>query len=199
MHPFRRTLFVLAVTSLVACAAQAKEHTYTLDPGHTDVVATWTHMGFSQPSAMFTGIEGTLQFDPEHPEQAKLSVTVPIASVHTASDALNEHLQNADFFDAAKYPVATFKSTKVERGVATDQLKVTGDLTLHGVTRPLTLNVTVGKVGPHPMSKALAAGFSATAKLNRSEWGVKTYVPMISDQIRLQITTEAAVEQAKAK
>ena len=197
MKSFRLTLFALFATGGFALAAQAQEVNYTLDPGHTEVIATWTHLGFSQPSAMFDHIEGTLAFDQEHPETARLSVKVPLNSVHTASDGLDEHLQKADFFEVDKYPVATFTSTKVERGSTPDSLRVTGDLELHGTTQPLTLDVKVTKVGVHPMAKVQAAGFTATATLKRSDWGIKNHVPMISDDIRLVITTEAMAAKAE--
>jgi polyisoprenoid-binding protein YceI len=190
-----RRLALAALLGTATFAVQAQPVTYTLDPSHTSVIATWVHMGMSHPSAMFTGIKGTLVYDPEHPERSSVEASVPIASAHTASSALDEHFQGADFFDAAKYPDAVFKSTRVERGAAPDQLKVTGNLTVHGITRPVTLDVTVGKVGMHPMMKVPAAGFNASVTINRSDYGVKLYVPMVSDAIKLDITTEAFAEK----
>ncbi|MGA7296673.1 MAG: YceI family protein [Rhodanobacteraceae bacterium] len=171
--------------------ASASPVTYTLDPNHTDIVATWDHFGFSRPSAMFDHVTGTLTYDPDKPGASSVEVSIPVSSVHTSSDKLDEHLQSSDFFDVAKWPNIHFKSTHVEAGAAPGALKVTGDLTVHGVTRPITLDVHVNKVGVQPMAKARAAAFNATAHLNRSDFGVKMYVPMVSDRIDLSMTTEA--------
>ena len=119
--------------------------------------------------------------------------------INTNVPALDDHLKKADFFDVEKYPQATFKSTKVEAGADAQHLKVTGDLSLHGVTKPVVLDVTINKVGPHPMSKKPSAGFDATTTIKRSEWGIGAYVPNISDDIRLRITVESSVKAAAPK
>ena len=192
---FHRSLLAaaIALTSVPAFAA-----TYTLDPQHTQVQFTWNHFGFSNPAAVFGKIDATLDFDQTDPTKSKVSVTIPLDSVNSNVAKLNEHLDSPDFFDAAKYPNATFKSTKVEKGATPDQLKVTGDLTLHGVTRPVTLDVTVNNVGEHPIRKAPAAGFDATATVKRSEFGITKYIPGVSDDIKIHITTEAIDAKAYA-
>jgi len=192
---FHRSLLAaaIALTSVPAFAA-----TYTLDPQHTQVQFTWNHFGFSNPAAVFGKIDATLDFDQTDPTQSKVSVTIPLDSVNSNVAKLNEHLDSPDFFDAAKYPNATFKSTKVEKGATPDQLKVTGDLTLHGVTKPVTLDVTVNNVGEHPMRKAPAAGFDATATVKRSDFGISKYIPGVSDDIKIHITTEAIDAKAYA-
>lgn len=195
-----RRLALSAALALVTAPVFAAPTTYELDAGHTQVVFTWNHFGFSNPTAQFGKIEGTLNFDPAAPTKATLSVTIPLASVNSNVAKLDEHLRDADYFDTAKYPNATFKSTKVEQGAAADKLTVTGDLTLHGVTRPLVLDVTINKVGKYPMRDAHAAGFDATGTIKRSEFGIDKYVPNIGDDIKLRITTEAiAVQGAPAK
>ena len=192
---FHRSLLAaaIALTSVPAFAA-----TYTLDPQHTQVQFTWNHFGFSNPAAVFGKIDATLDFDQTDPTQSKVSVTIPLDSVNSNVAKLNEHLDSPDFFDAAKYPNATFKSTKVEKGSTPDQLKVTGDLTLHGVTKPVTLDVTVNKVGEHPMRKAPSAGFDATATVKRADFGISKYIPGVSDDIKIHITTEAIEAKAYA-
>ena len=192
---FHRSLLAVAIalTSVPAFAA-----TYTLDPQHTQVQFTWNHFGFSNPAAVFGKIDATLDFDQTDPTQSKVSVTIPLDSVNSNVAKLNEHLDSPDFFDAAKYPNATFKSTKVEKGATPDQLKVTGDLTLHGVTKPVTLDVTVNNVGEHPIRKAPAAGFDATATVKRSDFGISKYIPGVSDDIKIHITTEAIDAKAYA-
>ena len=190
---------IALASALALVTAPAFAATYTLDPGHTQVVFSWNHFGYSNPTAQFRKIEGTLEFDAANPTKANVKVTIPLNSVNTNVEKLDEHLQAADFFDSAKYPDAVFKSTKVEKGTSENQLKVTGDLSLHGVTKPVVLDVTVAKVGEHPMRKAPAAGFDATATIKRSDFGITTYVPMVSDDIKLRITSEAIDAKAYAE
>lgn len=186
--------FVLSI--LCVCAgtltAHAQSRTYALDPGHTDVVIQWDHFGLAHPHAMFNGISGTLVFDPAHPTQASVEASIPVSSVHTASPALNEHLQAPDFFDAAKYPTITFKSTAVKVGAADNKLLVTGNLSIHGVTKPITLDVTINKVGERQGKPAV--GFIASTTLKRSDFGVSRYVPAVSDEIQINLTTGAVAE-----
>ncbi|MDN5924769.1 MAG: YceI family protein [Xanthomonadales bacterium] len=187
--------------STLALSAHAEQRTYTLDSGHTDVIVAWDHFGLAQPSAMFNHITGTLVFDPAHPTQASVSASIPVSSIHTASDALNGHLQASDFLDAAKYPNITFKSTAVKAGATDKQLLVTGDLSLHGVTKPVTLDVTINKIGERHGKPAVA--FNAKTTIQRSEFGVNKYVPMVSDALQVTLTTGAVasdpVAKAKAK
>lgn len=192
---FRRTLIAAAFAS---ASAPAFAVTYTLDPNHTQVEFSWNHYGFSNPAAQFGKVEAKVDFDPADPTRSSVTATIPINSVNSNVAKLDKHLESADYFDAAKYPTATFKSTKVEKGATPDKLKVTGDLTLHGVTRPVTLDVTVNKVGEHPMRKSPAAGFDAVAVIKRSDFGIAKYVPNISDDIKIRITTEAIEAKAYA-
>lgn len=190
---FLRVPFLCALA--LASAPVFATH-YTLDPDHTQVVFSWNHFGFSNPTAQFGKVEGALDFDPAKPTTASVEVTIPLASLNTNVPALDEHLQKADFFDAAKFPLATFKSTRVSKGATAQQLKVVGNLTLHGVTKPVTLQVTINKVGTHPMRKAQAAGFDATTTIKRSEFGISQYVPMVGDDIHIRITVEAIESNA---
>ena len=189
-----RTLKVLAFAGLLAAAtiAQAAPATYTLDPHHTMVLFSWGHFGFSPPTAELGLGQGTLTFDPQHPEQAKVEVTLPMSGLDTHVPALNEHLAKPDFFDSAKYPQVTYRSTKVEP-VGKDRFRVTGDLTVHGVTHPVVLDATLNRIGKHPMSGKPSIGFDATGTLKRSDFGVSGYVPNVSDEISLHITTEGSV------
>jgi polyisoprenoid-binding protein YceI len=107
---------------------------------------------------------------------------------------LDEHLKSADFFDAAKYPDITFKSTKVEK-VGASGLKIVGNLTIHGVTKPVTLNAKINKIGENPMMKKASAGFDATTTIKRSEFGVDKYVPNVSDEIPVRITFDSHAAQ----
>jgi polyisoprenoid-binding protein YceI len=187
-----RALRYVALAGLLAAAgtAAAAPVTYKLDPGHTMVLFSWNHFGFSNPTANLGQVDGTLVYDEAAPAKSTVEVTLPLAGLDTFVPKLDEHLKSKDFLDAATYPTVTFKSTKVATA-GKDKLKVTGDLTVHGVTKPVTLDVTVNKVGPHPMMKVQTAGFDATATIKRSDFGVGAYVPNVSDEIKIRITTEA--------
>jgi polyisoprenoid-binding protein YceI len=194
-----RALKYLALAGLlgVAVSAQAAPVTYKLDPSHTMVLFSWNHFGYSNPTADFGLGEGTLVFDEQNPAKSSVDVTLPLASLDTHVPALDKHLKEADFFDADKYPTVTFKSTKVQP-LGGHKFNVTGDLTVHGVTKTVVLAATLNKVGPHPMSKAQSIGFDATTSIKRSDFGVGAYVPKVSDEINIRITTEGSVPKAGA-
>ena len=191
----RKTLLA-AVLLAFAGTAFAAPVTYKLDPTHTNVLAQWSHFGFSHPFANFGDVDGTLVYDAANVGASSVQVTLPLSGLEAFSAKFNEHLRAADFFDAAKYPVATFKSTKVE-AAGEGKLRVTGDLTIKDVTRPVVLDVTLNKAADHPMLKTAAIGFDATATISRTEFGVGAYVPNVGDEVTLRITTEGSVPKAK--
>ena len=193
----KRFLLAAAVALAFAGAATAAPLTYKIDPNHTDVVASWSHFGFSNPVAHFGQVDGSITYDPAKPASSSVEVTIPLAGLNSHVAAFDEHLRSEDFFDAAKYPTITFKSTKVE-AAGDKKLKVTGDLTVHGVTKSVLLDVTINKVGEQPMAKRAAAGFDASTTIKRSEFGVGKYVPNVSDEVTIHITTEAIVPKAEA-
>ena len=170
--------------------------TYTLDPTHTDVLVQWNHMGFSNPSAHFGDATGTLVYDAGDVGKSSVEVTLPLSGLNSFTAKFDEHLRSADFFDAAQFPTATFKSTKVE-AAGTNKLTVTGDLTVKGATHPVTLDVTINGAGEHPMRKVPSVGFDATTTLTRSDFGVGAYAPVVSDEVKVRITTEASVAAAE--
>ena len=186
---------VLAGLLGAAFSAQAAPVTYQLDPGHTMVLFSWNHFGFSNPTANLGLGQGTLVFDAQHPEKSSVEVTLPLANLDTHVAKLDEHLKKPDFFDAGKYPTVTFKSTRVE-ALGGKRFKVVGQLTVHGVTRPVTLDARLNKQAEHPMMKVQAIGFDATTMLKRSDFGMGAYVPMVSDLIQVHITTEAYAEKS---
>lgn len=198
MRVLRHYSAILALI-LTAMPALAAARTYVMDPHHTQVMFSWSHFGFSNPTANFNTVKGTLTYDPAHPSQASVQVRMPVSSIDTHVPALDEHLVGPEFFDAKKYPEITFKSTKVV-SEGKHKLKVIGDLTVHGKTHPVTLQATLNKISTQPMEKVPAVGFGATGTLKRSWFGVDKYVPVVSDQIHLRITVEALDEAAmKAK
>jgi len=191
-----RLLSAAALLAFAAAPAFAAPVTYKIDPTHTTVLAQWNHFGFSNPSASFGNVEGTLVYDAADVARSSVEVILPLSGLEGFSAKFNEHLRSADFFDAAKFPKATFKSTKVE-AAGEGKLKVTGDLTVKDITRPVVLDVTLNKAADHPMTKAPTIGFDATTTLSRSEFGVGNYAPAVSDEVELRITTEASVPKAK--
>jgi polyisoprenoid-binding protein YceI len=191
----RRTLLA---ASLLVASASAFATQYTFDPNHTQVQFVWNHFGFSNLTGQFGKVEGTVDFDAADPSKASASATIQMASVDSNIKKLDGELVGADYFDAAKFPTATFKSTNVTKGSTPDHLTVAGDLTLHGVTKPVTLDVTVVKVGDHPMKKAPAAGFAATTTIKRSDFGITKYVPMVGDEVKINIVSEAIESKAMA-
>ncbi len=178
-------------------AIKGQSGTYALDPTHTDVLVEWTHFGFSKPSAHFGISEGTLVYDADDVSKSSVEVSIPVTAIDTFVPKLDEHLKGADFFDAGKFPTATFKSTAVA-AAGTNKLTVTGDLTVKGITKPVTLDVTLNGAGEHPMAKKQAIGFSATGTIKRTDFGVGAYAPNVSDEVQLRITTEGTLADAPA-
>ena len=184
----------LTLASLPLLAA-----TYTLEPDYTQGVFRWNHLGFSSPAGEFAQGEGKLEFDQADPTRSSVEVSIPLATLNTGVPALDDHFRSKDFFETAKFPAAKFKSTKVEKGGAANRLNVTGDLNLHGVTKPVTLDVTVVKVGINPRTHIATVGFDAVTTLKRSDFGLGKYVPQVSDEIQLHITSQAAEAAAYAQ
>ena len=128
---FKRLLLTAALVAASANAFAAGV-TYKLDPGHTNVIATWNHLGYSNPSANFSGVEGTLVYDAADVTKSSVQVTLPLTGLNGFSEKFNAHLNSGDFFDSAKFPAATFKSTKVE-AAGEGKLKVSGELTIKDI------------------------------------------------------------------
>ena len=179
----------LALASTVAFAAPL---TYKIDAKHTDVVASWSHFGFSNPIAHFGSVDGQIIYDAANVRASMVEVTIPLSGLNSHVTDFDAHLRSADFFDAEKFPTITFKSVSV-KAAGKGKLKVTGDLTIKGVTKPAVLDVTINKVGVQPMAKREAAGFSATTTVKRTDFGLGLYAPNVSDQVKITITTEAIV------
>ena len=167
--------------------AQVRAGSYSLEPTHTRVLFAVNHMGFTTWYGQFTGAAGTLSLDPKHPAASQLSVTVPVASVSTSNATLDGELKAADWLDAAKYPTMTFKADKVVLA-GRQGARVTGALTLHGVTRPVTLNVTFNGAGVNVLDHAYTVGFEVAGHIKRSDFGVTKYVPLVGDDVSLIIS-----------
>jgi len=180
---------LLALLFAVSCSAHAA--TYVVEPRHTQGVVRWTHLGFSHPTAQFSRVEGTLVFDPAEPAKAVVRVTIPMTALSSGVSDLDDDFRSASFFDIAKLPTATFASRKVERVGAKGHYRVTGDLVLHGVSRPVVLDATLNGIGKNARNGVPSIGFEATTTLKRSEFGVGRFVPDVSDAVDVHITLEA--------
>ena len=190
----RKTLLVAALFAF-AGPAFAAPVTYKLDPTHTDVIAQWSHFGFSNPSAHFGQADGSLVYDADNVAKSSVQVTLPLSGLDAFTAKFDEHLRSADFFDAIKFPSASFKSTKVE-DLGDGKLKVSGDLTIKDITKPVVLDVTLNKVGEN-MQKQPTIGFDATTTIKRTDFGVGLYAPAVSDEVKIRITTEASAPKAE--
>ncbi len=181
----------LAISALFAMTvnASADPSAYTFDPMHTEVRFCWNHLGISRQCAHFTSYDGELLYDEANPEKSQLKVTFKMDSIETLVPIFNEHMKGDKLFDAKKFPEATFKSTKFER-TGEKAGKVTGDLTVHGVTKPVTLDVTLNFAGTQPMSKKETLGVGATTNVKRTDFGVSAAAPYVSDEVSIEIQTE---------
>jgi polyisoprenoid-binding protein YceI len=174
--------------------ASAPDGTYRLETAHSQLLFSIVHLGLTDYYGRFDRLTGTLSFDAHRPERSALSVSVDPASVDTQSVQLNNELSGPDVFDAAKFPAASFRSRAILRtGPSSGQ--VIGDLTLHGVTRKITLNATFTGGAPNPLSGGYALGFKATGTIKRSDFGITgmRWEPMVSDDVTLII--EAMFDQ----
>jgi polyisoprenoid-binding protein YceI len=190
----RRPLLVLASLLLAFGTAHAAARTYKLDTNHTMVLASWDHFGYSHPVAYFGQADGTLVYDAAKPEASSVQVTLPLAGLDALGPDLTEHLRSPDFFDAEKYPAITFRSTKVE-AAGEGKLKVTGDLTIRDVTKPVVLDVTLNKAG-EGRNGAPKVGFEATTTFKRSDFGIAKFLPNVGDTVAIRISTEALVPKS---
>ncbi|WP_446717702.1 YceI family protein [Erwinia sp. OLCASP19] len=177
----------LGIYSQLAAAAG---ESYAIDPGHTSVIVSWTHFGFSHPTASISDASGHILFDKADPTQSKVDVTLPLKTIDTRVPALTKEFLGAKYFDVKKYPTATFRSSKVS-ATGDNKFDVAGDLTIKGITKPVVFHALLNKQDMHPMVKKQAIGFDATTTIKRSDFKLDQYVPAVSDEVELRISTEA--------
>lgn len=190
-RPVFAALFLVTAPTLAA--------TYTLEPDYTQTVFRWDHLGFTSPAAQISQGEGMVEFDAADPSKSSVTVTFKLATLQTGVSGLDEHLASDDFFDAQHNPTATFKSTSIQRGAGAGQFKVVGNLSMHGITKPVTLDAKLNKTANNPRTNIPTLGFVATATIKRSEFGLGAFVPQVGDDVQLQITAQAAEATAYAK
>ncbi|MBS0213487.1 MAG: YceI family protein [Proteobacteria bacterium] len=190
-----RASLLVAAFAFASASAFAAEP-YTIDPNHTQVEYTYTHFGYSHITGRLNKVEGDFLFDAKDPTKSSIQVDIPIATISVGVPELDAELQSEMFFDAAKYPLASFKSSAVTR-IDADHLAVAGDLTMHGITKPATFQVTINKIGTHPMRGVPAVGLDATTTVKRSDFGLNYLVPNVSDEVSIHATMEAYAPKAK--
>jgi len=179
---------LLAVSTAQAGAAGlggAKPGSYKVESYHTQVGFSISHFGFTNYSGLFSGATGSLQLDPAKLGTSKLDISIPVDSVTTTVSKLTDELKGDKWFDTTKFPKAIFVSTQVVP--TAEGATVTGNLTLHGITKPVVLHVRFIGAGVNPLDKAYTVGFEATGTIKRSDFGVTTYLPAVGDEVQLSI------------
>ncbi|HEY5106078.1 MAG TPA: YceI family protein [Caulobacteraceae bacterium] len=167
--------------------ANVERGDYLVEPSHTRILFSVSHLGFTTWYGDFSHAAGTARIDPSHPAASRVEVRVPSDSVSTTNQVLDGELKSPDWFDAGRFPAITFTSRKLTVS-GPNRGEIAGDLTLHGVTRPVTLQVRFNGSGANPMDKVYTAGFEAVGKIKRSDFGVAKYVPLVGDEVTLIIS-----------
>ena len=190
MNTLNRICSAALLAVAVATPAQAADK-YKFDTVHSQVIFFVSHLGFSMSEGEFLDFDGGFSFDQKNWGNSSVDVTIKTASISLDDKKWDDHMKNEDFFNVEKYPTMTFKSTKVESKDGKTGT-ITGDLTLRGVTKPVTLDVTFNKAGAHPFNpKKQLIGFSATGTLKRSEFGMNYALPAVGDEVAIRIEVEA--------
>ena len=183
----------IALSSLMAVPAFAE--TWIADPAHTDIRVSYSHIGFSTQSISFTEFSGELVVDLDNIGEATANFTIPVSSVSSGLEMFDNELQGEAFFDGANSPEITFVSTGVEQ-TGENTVKVTGDLSFRGATKPATFDVVVNQIGENPVGqffdyyKGTWMGITAVAEIVRSEWGMEAFIPIGSDKLTIEINAE---------
>ncbi len=187
----KHLLLTSAFITALAGAATAAPESYVLDSSHSQVVFSYNHLGFSTTYNMFSGFEGEITFDKDAPAESSVSVSIPVASLITGWDDRYKHFMSPDFFGQTPDDAASFVSTSIEVTGETTAM-ITGDFTLNGVTKSVVLDAKLnGMTDEHPMAKKPWAGFDATTKLVRSDFGLGNFAPFVSDEVEVMISVEA--------
>ncbi|WP_299928216.1 YceI family protein [uncultured Pelagimonas sp.] len=183
--------FALVAAALAtAPIAAAAADNYVLDPSHSQIVFNYNHLGYSTTYGMFSGFEGQISWDRDDVAKSSVTVSFPVRTMMTGWEERFTHFMAPDFFDAAEDEMVNFASTSIEVTGDTTA-KITGDLTLNGVTKPVVLDAKLNQEGDHPMAGKPWAGFDATTTVVRSEFNLGAFAPYVSDEVQLMISVEA--------
>lgn len=184
---FSATIFAFTISAQVSFAESLK---YTIEPNHSHVNWTANHFGFSNQTGKFSDVTGEINFDEKKPQNSSVDVTIKMASLTTGLPKFDGHLKSADFFDVEKFATAKFVSKKI-KVTGKNKAKIEGDLTLRGVTKSVILDAKFNKSDVSVVTQKDTIGFSATAAIKRSEFGINYAVPAVSDVVSLVIEVEA--------
>ena len=189
MTKLNRIAAALAFTTLAVTTAMAAPKTFEIDGSHTFPRFSYSHFGYSTQVSRFDSTTGTVVFDADA-KTGSVDISIDMKSVNTGFADFNGHIQGEDFLDTAKFPKATFKSTKVNFQDG-KPASIEGQLTIKGITKAVTLTVTSFQAMPHPMLKKDAIGANAFTMIKRSEFNAGKYVPYVGDDVRIDIALEA--------
>lgn len=191
-----KALLISSALALTTVASAALPNQWQLDNSHTRVGFSVNHLGFSTTMGHFNDVKGVVNYDVKAPSKTNMSFTIATDSIDTNWDARDEHLKKAEFFNVAKYPTMTFKSTSV-KFINPQQAKVTGDFTMLGQTKPLTLDVTLNKIANSPLTKEPVIGFRATGNIDRAAYGMTAFADGITTNVPIQIDGELIEKKAQ--
>ena len=192
MTSFKQLSLAAALAAALVAPAIAAPQTYVVDSTHTFPRFSYSHFGYSTQLSSFKQTSGKVVFDAQA-KTGSVDISIDTRSVNTGFDDFNGHIQGEDFLDTAKFPTATFKSTRVVfEGDAPKSIE--GQLTIKGVTKPVTLSVTSFQAMPHPMLKKPALGANATTTIKRSEFNAGKFAPYVGDEVRIDIAIEAIAQ-----
>ena len=188
-----KQFLLAAAISTGASAAFSAPEKFALDASHSQVVFSYSHLGFSTTTGMFSGFEGEIMFDESDPANSSVSVSMPVMSLFTGWESRDAHFMSGDFFGAAEGDMITFVSTGIDV-TGDNTANIIGDLTMNGVTQSVTLATTLNRAEPYPFGPKRGTptlGFNATALLKRSDFGLGAYAPAVSDEVEVSISIEA--------
>jgi polyisoprenoid-binding protein YceI len=174
----------------ISAAMPASAQTYQIDPVHSSLLFRVKHMDTAYVYGMFTSMKGTVVVDEANPARSSINIEVDANSVYTHNEQRDNHLRSPDFFNTRQFPTITFKSTQVRR-INANTVQVRGDLTIRGVTRPITASVTLTGKGKNPQGKDII-GFETTFTIRRSEFGIRYGLPGLGDEVQVTLSIEAA-------
>jgi len=197
MNFFRKPNLALSASALIASGLMLTSPlslmagtVYTIEPTHTSVDLHYIHLGYSRMTIRFMSVSGTIDLDENKISQSKVNIEIDTTKVNSGVAAFDEHLKAEKFFDTTAHPKAQFQSTKITQTSDTTA-DIDGNLTIKGITKPVVLKAKLNKKGLHPMAKTMAVGFSATTQIKRSDFGMSSAVPYVSDQVDIVIEVEA--------
>jgi polyisoprenoid-binding protein YceI len=189
-----RTTALAAIVGLAALPVLAEPQAYVIDDAHTDVMFSWSHIGFSTTRGIAWNVEGEIMFDEENPENSSVNVSIPVDGISVTPEFEQHLLQSGDFFPPEDPDPITFTSSSITvTGETTAD--ITGDLTVNGVTREVTLATTLNKMAPGPQGKPIA-GFTATTMVDRTNFGLDLFAPFVGAEVEITINLEASPADA---